>query len=301
MEKLHYIGLLLLNFTILNIFLSLLFFLISYISRKFASSMYIKSRVFFISLMVPPVVSAFTLITSFIPPVFVKPHDGHMPCLNEPYCYIFSFIPEFPMFKAALTAAAILVLISSVYSIILLGAYFRMRREINRLPELSIENNISNPPLKIIDTPLMFSFVWGYLSNIVVISAGALKALSPDELACLLGHEAAVLRTGRPMDVASAILKMQMASDTDISWNIDKFAAGFNTPVNANVLTRRIERLVAIHDSRITPVNVRLSLIPSEIGMITGLAFLFPMLFGMIYEIDPLMLHCYLEKLASVL
>jgi len=200
--------------------------------------------------------------------------------------------------------------------------------------------------LKIIDTPLMFSFVWGYLSNIVVISAGALKALSPDELACLLAHEtshykrrdnilkglllicrntlivfphvhylfrwwreeieligdeAAVLRTGRPMDVASAILKMQMASDTDISWNIDKFAAGFNTPVNANVLTRRIERLVAIHDSRITPVNVRLSLIPSEIGMITGLAFLFPMLFGMIYEIDPLMLHCYLEKLASVL
>jgi len=346
MEKLHYIGLLLLNFTILNIFLSLLFFLISYISRKFASSMYIKSRVFFISLMVPPVVSAFTLITSFIPPVFVKPHDGHMPCLNEPYCYIFSFIPEFPMFKAALTAAAILVLISSVYSIILLGAYFRMRREINRLPELSIENNISNPPLKIIDTPLMFSFVWGYLSNIVVISAGALKALSPDELACLLAHEtshykrrdnilkglllicrntlivfphvhylfrwwreeieligdeAAVLRTGRPMDVASAILKMQMASDTDISWNIDKFAAGFNTPVNANVLTRRIERLVAIHDSKITPVNVRLSLIPSEIGMITGLAFLFPMLFGMIYEIDPLMLHCYLEKLASVL
>jgi len=108
----------------------------------------------------------------------------------------------------------------------------------------------------------------------------------------LIGDEAAVLRTGRPMDVASAILKMQMASDTDISWNIDKFAAGFNTPVNANVLTRRIERLVAIHDSRITPVNVRLSLIPS---------FLFPMLFGMIYEIDPLMLHCYLEKLTLVL
>jgi len=25
------------------------------------------------------------------------------------------------------------------------------------------------------------------------------------------------------------------------------------------------------------------------------------MLFGMIYEIDPLMLHCYLEKLTSVL
>ncbi len=350
MDKLHQIGLLFLNFTILNIFLSLLFFLISYVTGKFASSMYIKCRVFFISLMVPPVVSAFTLFTSFIPPVFVKPHDGHMPCLNEPYCYIFSFIPEFPMFKAALTAAVILVLISALYSIVSFGNYFRMRREIGRLAglsgtELNSVPDCMNLHIKVIDTPLMFSFVWGYLSNIVVISAGALKALSPDELTCLLAHEtshykrrdnilkgfllicrntlivfphvhhlfrwwreeieligdeAAVLRTGRPMDVASAILKMQMASGADISWNIDKFAAGFNTPVNSNALTRRIERLVAIHDSRITPVNVRLSLIPSEIGMITGLTFLFPMLFGMIYEIDPLMLHCYLEKLTLV-
>ncbi|HZX48198.1 MAG TPA: M56 family metallopeptidase [Nitrospirota bacterium] len=373
MEKIHYVGLLFLNFTILNICLSVLFFIISYVTKKFVSSMYIKSRLFFTSILAPPVIALFTIVTSFIPPVFVKLHDGPMPCLNAPYCYIFSFIPDFPFFKVALIAAVILVLTSALYSIVSFRDYFRMRREINRLPELSIENNISNPPfppfskggnispplkkgdiggffmstpLKIIDTPLMFSFVWGYLSNIVVISAGALKALSPDELTCLLAHEtshykrrdnilkgfllicrntlivfphvyylfrwwreeieligdeAAVLRTGKPMDVASAILKMQMASGADISWNIDKYATGFNTPVNAKALTRRIERLVAIHDSKITPENVRFSLIPSEISMITGLAFLFPMLFGMIYEIDPLMLHCYFEKLASVL
>src|SRR4030066_381929 len=348
MEKLHYIGLLFLNFTILNIFLSLLFFLISYVTQKIVSSLYIKSRLFFTSIVAPPVFALFTVVTSFIPPVFVKLHDGPMPCLNAPYCYIFSFIPDFPLFKVALIAAVILVLMSALYSIVSFRDYFRMRREINRLPELSIENNISNPPfppLKIIDTPLMLSFVWGYLSGIIVISTGALKSLSPDELTCLLAHETshykrrdnilkgfllicrntlivfphvyylfrwwreeieligdegAVLRTGKPMDVACAILKMKMASGADISWNIDKYAAGFNMPVNANVLTRRIERLVAIHDSGITPVNVRLSLIPWDIGMITGLAFLFPMLFGMIYEIDPLMLHCYLEKLTSV-
>src|SRR3990172_7714583 len=373
MEKLHYIGLLFLNFTILNIFISLLFFLISYVTKKFVSSMYIKSRLFFTSIVAPPLFASFTIITSFIPPVFVKLHDGPMPCLNEPYCYIFSFIPEFPLFKVALIAAVILVLMSALYSIVSLRGYFRMRREIGRLADLSGAelNSVPNcvpkegyisPPLKkgdiggffmstplqvkIIDTPLMLSFVWGYLSGIIVISTGALKSLSPDELTCLLAHEtshykrrdnilkgfllicrntlivfphvyylfrwwreeieligdeAAVLRTGKPMDVASAILKMQMASGADINWNIDKYATGFNTPVNANVLTRRIERLVAIHDSRITPVNVRLSLIPSEIGMITVLAFLFPMLFGMIYEIDPLMLHCYLEKLTLVL
>src|SRR4030067_1262380 len=349
MEKFHYIGLLFLNFTILNIFLSLLFFLISYVTKKIVSSLYIKSRVFFTSIVAPPVFALFTVVTSFIPPVFVKLHDGPMPCLNAPYCYIFSFIPDFPLFKVALIAAVILVLMSALYSIVSLRGYFRMRREINRLPELSIENKLSNPPstpLKIIDTPLMLSFVWGYLSGIIVISTGALKSLSPDELTCLLAHEtshykrrdnilkgfllicrntlivfphvyylfrwwreeieligdeAAVLRTGKPMDVASAIIKMQMASGADINWNIDKYATGFNTPVNANALTRRIERLVAIHDSKITPENVRFSLIPSEISMITGLAFLFPLLFGMIYEIDPLMLHCYFEKLASVL
>src|SRR4030065_733311 len=243
---------------------------------------------------------------------------------------------------------------SCLYSIILLGAYFRMRREIGTLAnlsnlsgtELNSVPNCVNLHIKVIDTPLLFSFVWGYLSNIVVISAGALKALSPDELTCLLAHEtshykrrdnilkgfllicrntlivfphvyylfrwwieeieligdeAAVFRTGKPMDVASAILKMQMASGADISWNIDKYATGFNKPVNAKAMTRRIERLVAIHDSKITPGNIRFSLIPSEIGMITGLTFLFPLLFGMIYEIDPLLLHCYLEKLTSVL
>ena len=385
MDKLHQIGLLFLNFTILNVLVSLLFFLISYVTTKVVSSMYIKSRLFFASLVAPPLFASFTIITSFIPPVFVKLHDGPMPCLNEPYCYIFSFIPEFPLFKLALIAAVILVLMSALYSMVSLGGYFRMRRVISELPELSTENNLSNPPfppfskgwnispplkkgdigglfmsiplkgrvlgaqrlqIKIIDTPLMFSFVLGYLTGIIVISTGALKSLSLGELKCvfahesshyrrkdnilkgllllcrnmlfvfphvhilfrwwreeieLIGDEAAVLRTGKPMDVASALLKMQMESGTNVSWNVDKFVTGFITSVQTNSLTRRVERLIAIYDSKITPGKVRFSLIPSEIGMITGLTFLFPLLFGMIYEIDPLILHCYLEKLTSVL
>ena len=137
MEKLHYIGLLFLNFTILNIFLSLLFFLISYVTQKIVSSLYIKSRLFFTSIVAPPVFALFTVVTSFIPPVFVKLHDGPMPCLNAPYCYIFSFIPDFPLFKVALIAAVILVLMSALYSIVSLRGYFRMRREIGRLADLS--------------------------------------------------------------------------------------------------------------------------------------------------------------------
>src|SRR3972149_7579993 len=137
MDKLHQIGLLFLNFTILNVLVSLLFFLISYVTTKVVSSMYIKSRLFFASLVAPPLFASFTIITSFIPPVFVKLHDGPMPCLNAPYCYIFSFIPDFPLFKAALTAAVILVLTSALYSIVSFRDYFRMRREIGRLADLS--------------------------------------------------------------------------------------------------------------------------------------------------------------------
>ncbi len=373
MEKLHYIGLLFLNFTILNIILSLLFFVISYISKKVISSMYIKSRVFFISLVAPPIVAAFTVVTSFIPPFFVKLHDGPMLCLNEPYCYIFSFIPDFPMFNGALIAAVVLVILSMFYSIMSLVAYFRQRSTISKLPELTLGDPGSNPTsppfskggelispfekgglrgifipirIKVIDTPLMISFVWGYISNFIVISTGVLKSLSPDELRCVLAHEtshyrrrdnvlkgisllcrnilflfphvyylfrwwgeeieligdeAAVLSAGRPLDVASAIIKMQRKSNPDMNWNMEPFATGFIASAHTGTLTKRVERLVAINDSMITPGTVRSDMIPSEIGMLTGLTFLFPLLFAVIYKIDPLLLHCYLEKITSVL
>lgn len=260
------------------------------------------------------------------------------------------------MFKLALIVSIGLVLLSALYSIISLGSYFRMCRVINRLTDLSgtdlnsAPNGMANPAsgklqIKIIDTPLMLSFVWGYLSNFVVISAGTLNSLSPDELRCLIAHEvshykrrdnilkgllllcrnslfvfphvhylfrwwrdeieligdeAAVLSTGKPMDVASAILKMQRASATNLNLNVWRFAAGFTAPSHADPLTRRLERLVAINDLKIRPGNVGFDLFPSETGMLAGLTFLFPLLFGVIYEIDPLMIHCYLEKLTSV-
>ncbi|MCC6544440.1 MAG: M48 family metalloprotease [Nitrospirae bacterium] len=355
MEKLYYIGLLFLNFTILNIFISLILFFISFITRIIVSSVYIRSRLFFTSIVAPTILAIFIVGTSFVPPVLVKSHDGPMPCLNKPYCYIFSFIPEFSLFKVAMTAAVILVLMSAICSVVSLAGYFRMRREIGGLANLSgtelysalnFANILNNAKVKIIDTPLMFSFVWGYLSGIIVISTGVLKSLSPDELNCVLSHEAshyrrkdnflkglmilcrntltvfphvhllfrwwreeieligdeaAVLKTGRPMDVASAILKMQMTTGTNSNWHLDNFATGFISSLKSNSLTTRVERLIAINDSRITPGNVRLSLIPSETAMIAGLAFLCPLLFGIIYEIDPLILHCYLEKLTSVL
>ncbi len=368
MEKLYYTGLLFLNFAVLNIILSIILFIISLVGKRVLSSPYIKSRLFFISLAAPPVVAAFTVVTSFIPPFFVKLHDGPMLCVNEPYCYIFSLIPEFPMFNGAVIAAIVLVLLSILYSIVSLGSYFRMRRVISKLPELSSENpnltpstslrtglplslrerefGMSGLNIKVIDTPLMISFVCGYISNFIVISTGALKSLSPDELRCLFAHEishyrrrdnvlkgilllcrntlfifphihylfrwwseeieligdeAAVLSTGKPLEVASAILKMQNKSASERDWNIEQFATGFSATSNTETLTKRVERLVAINDSKLVPGNARCSFIPSETGIFAVLIVMFPILFAVVYEIDPLMLHCYLEKITSLL
>ena len=192
----------------------------------------------------------------------------------------------------------------------------------------------------------MISFVWGYISNFIVISTGTLKSLSPDELKCLFAHEishyrrrdnvlkgilllcrntlfifphihyifrwwketieligdeAAVLSTGKPLDVASAILKMQNKSASERDWNIEQFATGFSATAHTETLTKRVERLVAINDSKLVPGNARCSFIPSETGIVTVLIVMFPILFAVVYEIDPLMLHCYLEKITSLL
>ena len=117
----------------------------------------------------------------------------------------------------------------------------------------------------------------------------------------LIGDEAAVLSTGKPLDVASAILKMQNKSASERDWNIEQFATGFSATANTETLTKRVERLVAINDSKLVPGNARCSFIPSETGLFAFLTVMFPILFAAIYEIDPLMLHCYLEKITSLL
>ncbi len=344
MEKLYYTGLLFLNFAVLNIILSIILFIISLVGKRVLSSPYIKSRLFFISLAAPPLVAAFTVVTSFIPPFFVKLHDGPMLCVNEPYCYIFSLIPEFPLFSGAVIAAVVLVLLSILYSIVSFGAYFRMGTVINRLPDRVFCTG--GLRVKVIDTPLMISLVWGYMSNFIVISTGVLKSLSPDELRCLFAHEishyrrrdnvlkgilllcrntlfifphihyifrwwkeaieligdeAAVLSTGKPLDVASAILKMQNKSASERDWNIEQFATGFSATAHTETLTKRVERLVAINDAKLVPGNTRCSFIPSETGIVAVLMVMLPLLFAVVYEIDPLMLHCYLERITSLL
>ena len=178
------------------------------------------------------------------------------------------------MFNGAVIAAVVLVILSMLYSIMSLLAYFRRRTVINIFRDIGTEF-CPNINIKVIDTPLMISFVWGYMSNFIVISTGVLKSLSPDELKCLFAHEishyrrrdnvlkgilllcrntlfifphihylfrwwkeaieligdeAAVLSTGKPLDVASAILKMQNKSASERDWNIEQFATGFLQP-----------------------------------------------------------------------
>ena len=210
MENLHHLGLLFLNFGVLNILLSLGLFLASAAGRRFIASPYIKSRLFFLALFAPPALSAVTIFSSFAPPLFVKIPGKSMFCLNEPYCYIFSLISpeEIPLFDGILITAIALVIIPVIYSIISIRSYLRAYATIHKLmnpsspvlikkgeirtdvlKELKEVSAVYKIGVKVIETPCALSFIWGYFSNILVLSTGALKTLSREELRCLLAHE----------------------------------------------------------------------------------------------------------------
>ena len=67
------------------------------------------------------------------------------------------------------------------------------------------------------------------------------------------------------------------------------------------LFTDRVERLIAISDGRIRPENNRWSIIPSEIGLLAGIVSMFPLSFIVISRLNPLLVHCYLEKLTNLL
>ena len=367
MEKLHHLGLLFLNFGVLNILLSLCLFLASVAGKRFIVSPYVKSRLFFLALLAPPALAAVTIFSSFAPPLFIKIPGKAMFCLNKPYCYIFSLISpeEIPLFDGLLITAIALAFIPVICSIISIRSYLRAYATIHRLtdpfsPDLIIKGEIRTEiqeelnelsatckiGVKVIETPCALSFIWGYFSNILVLSTGALKTLSREELRCLLAHELshykrrdnvlkgfvllcrnslfifpqvhyllrwwrgeiemigdeeAALTTGRPLDVASALLKMKGTPYSDITRDLAPYAIGFSMDQDDHLFTDRVERLIAINDGKIRPENNRWSILPSEIGLLAGMTAMFPLSFIVVSRLDPLLVHCYLEKLANLL
>jgi len=375
MEKLYYISLLFLNFAILNILLSFIFFLLSLAGKFLISSPHIKSRLFFISLLSPPVISGFMIISSFAPPFFIKIPGKAMFCLNEPYCYIFSFIPtETPLFNGLLMSAILLVLIPLLYAVTGIRNYRKAHENVMRfrnkngitgasfnetsLSDYSTKANedwqtrclveniekVHRIKVKIIDTPYLFSFIWGYISNTLVISTGVLKNLTGGELRGLLSHELshykrrdnilkgillicrnslyifpnvhylfnwwkeeieligdewAARLTGQPLDVASALIKMKKHAPYNTGLHLPSYTTGFSLYNRNGIFTQRVERLITINDSLRIPAITKTRPVFSEVGLLAGIVFLFPALFMAIYELDPLLVHCYLERILS--
>lgn len=363
MDRLHPLGLLLLNFGLLNILLSLIFFLIASAGRRLMLSPRRKSRLLFLSLIAPPALSSFTIFTSFVPPFLVKIPGKAMFCLNEPYCYIFSFVsPEIPLFNGLMVFAAGLAMIPVISSIISLRSYSKVHGAIHHLTssprplsryenidrlilkELKEFGEINKINVRIIDTRAMISFIWGYISNVLIISTGVLKTLSADELRGVLDHELthckrrdnilkgflllcrnslfifphvhfmfrwwgeeieligdeeAAMRTGKPLDVASALLKMKADVYPVNTPDLALYTAGFSVSPNNGLLTHRVERLLAINDGKVSLEKDRWQIIPSETVLLLGMTSMFPASFAAIYEFDPLLVHCALEKLLS--
>lgn len=388
MEKLYYISLLFLNFAILNILLSFIFFLLSLAGKFLIFSPHIKSRLFFFSLLAPPVMSGFMIMSSFAPPFFIKIPGKAMFCLNEPYCYIFSFIPtETPLFNGILLSAMLLVLFPLLYAVAGMRNYITAGKTINsqgninenefgqatcliykHLSEYAQHSHLTNNhfigqassltnlkvlkefvntrkiKIRIIDSPHMISFLWGYIVNTLVISSGVIKTLTTDELKGLLSHELShykrrdnILKglllicrnslyifpqvhyifnwwkeeielisdewaaqfTGRPLEIASALLKMKKHAPHDIGLNLISHTSGFSTSNSNYMFTRRIERLLTINDSMERSEIKKARSVLSETGLLAGIVLLFPTLFMAIYELDPLLVHCYIERILS--
>ncbi len=265
------------------------------------------------------------------------------------------------MFYGLLLSATALAVLPLLYSAMNLRSYIRTHSMINRLDSstaairASIRTELSddlrqlvdiyNVRIKVIDTSLLVSFVWGYKSNTIVLSTGVLQGLSKDELRGLLAHElshykrkdnilkvilmlcrnisfilphvyymlrswrkeieligdeTAALCTGRPLDVASALLKMQDLPASYFHKNLRSYATGFNISENAGLLTERVERLVAIND-RTVRTGKKSIILPSELSALVGMVSIFTLIIIAISGLNPLLLHCYLEKLISLI
>jgi len=296
-------------------------------------------------------------------------------CLNEPYCYIFSFIsPEIPLFHGLLFTSLGLVLIPAIHAGVSLRSYKRISCEIDRLSTLpgsplqkgskysAIDEDIWNElraferlqkiRVKVIDTSERISLLWGYFSNTLILSTGILQILSVEELRCLLAHELshhrrrdnllkgillmcrnslfplpyvytlfrwwreeielmgdehAAVMTGRPLDVASALIKIiSPVTDYPTAPSFPKggldsgpYAIGFVLQRDESLLSERVERLVAIYDGRKRVDHGRPSILPSETGLLIGMVSLFPLSFSALWILNPTLVHCLLENLLT--
>ncbi len=201
----------LLNFILINFLISTFFFIIVILFRLIAKEItpLTKSRVYFGSLIFPPVLSLMVLATSLIPPIFFLVEHGQQICINDPYRHLFFYKPSPEVLTNPLFIGFAILAVGSIIFPLLRMMYSHYRLTISLLPlfsnndyiNLSIENRQRDYfeeiedrySIKIYIIPIEkpIAFLSGFFSSKLICSKGLLDTLSFDELQGLINHEIA--------------------------------------------------------------------------------------------------------------
>ncbi|MEW6732331.1 MAG: M56 family metallopeptidase [Acidobacteriota bacterium] len=195
------------NFILINTILSLVTFTLITIIRtsKLTRVWYPSSlaRLFAVGIIFPPVLSSWLVIASLLPAVWLGTDRWAQEHRASHTLHLLNAF-TFPLDPVLGYAALVFALVSAIIAIYAAGsAYFRISNVVRRL-EIGAEpaawqriEQVKSACHKYgIDVGLVvsnypFSFVWGYFRSKLIVSTGLLNALTEEELAGLLEHEAA--------------------------------------------------------------------------------------------------------------
>lgn len=360
----------LVNFFLLNLFLSLFLFGISLLLRRthLFYSPRSRSSLYLYALALPPLLSYVTLVASLTPP-FLTVEDhlfGAHVHLGHPYHHLCLFdssigLPPSLPFRTLLIASLLLIFFSSVkglYSGWKTRGYLswlRSKRAVprndglgRRLHWLSSDLPIGAPlKLQLVHSRFPVSLLAGVFRPQLILSTGLLEMLSPPQLRALLQHEmahslrrdnlcqfflsfcknllficptghllfrwwreetelfcdeVAIYSTGRPLDLAEALLEMQRQMRAAQASRLQPLVqSAFFPPASASFMERRINKILSFCEGSTIPSCSPLVRSNSLVGLAASALFSFFFLYLLDICIHPLFLHCQLERIIRFL
>lgn len=195
------------NFVLINGALSVAaFFLVWFVrqtKRARSGHPLVQSRLYAAALIIPPVASAWLVIASLVPWVWIDADRWVQEHQSAHTLHLLNAltVPLDPLLGYAALTFVFLAALVAIYAGA--SAYFRIGSVVRRLnvgaepaaPERvkQVEDGCKKYGIDVglVVSTYPFSFVWGYLRSKLVVSTGLLNALTFKELAALLEHEAA--------------------------------------------------------------------------------------------------------------
>jgi len=362
----------LVNFLLLNLFLSLLFFAGFLALERFrpAQSSQLRSNLLLYSLALPPILAYVILIASLVPPVLIlEDHGLHLHfSISHPYHHFCLFhssanLPSSPIFRVMLLSSLVLIGFSSFRAI---TSYWKIRGGLNWLMK-----NRAIPPgtedlppqtqsllrefreaegieLRLIKASFPISFLSGIFRPQIILSSSLLQTLSAAQVRTILQHELAhrfrkdnllqfllsfcrnllfisptghllfrwwrqeaellcdemaIARTARPLDLAEALLRIRkaMLGRADCRIQLIFQSAFFHPDASYTLVERRIRNILRFCDQDLTRPPVFSPPASPLVRLMTLATLCFFLLSLLDLWLNPLFLHCQLERIIRCL